>query len=118
MIAGTHVAFATALYLGGADLFEYEPDPVGWALAAGASLLPDIDLPTSKLGRVFFFVSTKLERDMGHRTLTHSLVAMAVVAAMASVLYLLEPIYFWSVVGGYWSHLWIDMMNLRGADLL
>jgi inner membrane protein len=21
-------------------------------------------------------------------------------------------------VGGYWSHLWIDMLNLRGADLL
>jgi inner membrane protein len=22
------------------------------------------------------------------------------------------------VVGGYWSHLWIDMLNIRGTDLL
>jgi inner membrane protein len=21
------------------------------------------------------------------------------------------------VVGGYWSHLWIDMLNVRGMDL-
>jgi len=118
LIAGTHVAFATTLYLGGAALFEYEPGLIGWALAAGASLLPDIDLPTSRFGRVFFFVSTKLERNFGHRTITHSFLAMGMVAILASFLYPIAPIYFWSVVGGYWSHLWIDMMNLRGADLL
>jgi inner membrane protein len=41
---GTHLAFASVLYLGGATLFGYRPDPVGWALAAGAGLLPDVDL--------------------------------------------------------------------------
>ncbi len=117
MIAGTHIAFASALYVGGAALFEYKPDLIGWALAAGASLLPDIDLPTSKLGRVFFWASTRLERDFGHRTITHSFLAVALVAALASFLYPFEPMWFWSVVGGYWSHLWIDMANLRGADL-
>lgn len=50
MIAGTHIAFASVLYLGGAALFEYDPDLLGWALAAGASLLPDVDLPTSQGG--------------------------------------------------------------------
>jgi inner membrane protein len=117
VIAGTHVAFATTLYLGGAALFEYEPGTIGWALAVGASLLPDIDLPTSRFGRVFF-ISTNLERNFGHRTVTHSFIALALVAALTSFLYFIEPIYFWSVVGGYWSHLWIDMLNLRGADLL
>jgi len=118
LIAGTHVAFATTLYLGGAALLEYQPNLIGWALAAGASLLPDIDLPTSRLGRVFFFLSTRLERDFGHRTAAHSLVALALVAALASFLYFIKPIYFWSVIGGYWSHMWLDMLNLRGADLL
>jgi inner membrane protein len=66
VIAGTHVAFATTLYLGGAALFEYKPDLVGWGLAAAASLLPDIDLPTSRLGRAFFWISTRLERRFGH----------------------------------------------------
>ena len=118
MIAGTHVAFATTLYLGGAGLFEYQPDLTGWALTATAALLPDIDLPTSRLGRALFFISTRLEREFGHRTLTHSLIALLVVAVLASPLHLLgHPAWFWAVVGGYWSHLWVDMMNLRGADL-
>jgi inner membrane protein len=117
LIAGTHIAFASVLYVGGAALFEYPADLIGWALAAAASLLPDIDLPTSKFGRVFFWASTRLERDYGHRTITHSLLAVLIVAALASFLYPLNPVYFWSVVGGYWSHLWIDMANIRGADL-
>ena len=101
MIAGTHVAFATTLYLGGAALFEYRPDLIGWALAAGASLLPDIDLPTARVGRVLFFISTRLEKTFGHRTLTHSFLALAAVAVLAGFLYPYDPLYFWSVVGGY-----------------
>ncbi|MGH8569738.1 MAG: metal-dependent hydrolase, partial [Gammaproteobacteria bacterium] len=118
MIAGTHLAFASVLYLGGAALFEYDTDLVGWALAAAASLLPDADLPVSKLGRALFWLSTRLERRFGHRTLTHSFVALAAVALLASPLLLVEPVWFWCVVGGYWSHPWIDMLNIRGADLL
>jgi hypothetical protein len=45
MTLGTHLAFASVLYLGGATLFGYKPDWVSWALAAVASLLPDVDLP-------------------------------------------------------------------------
>jgi energy-coupling factor transporter ATP-binding protein EcfA2 len=55
----THLAFASALYLGGAALFGYRPDAVGWALAAVASLLPDVDLPTSKVGRLCWFVARR-----------------------------------------------------------
>ena len=29
----------------------------------------------------------------------------------------IRPLYFWAVLGGYWSHLWIDMLNVRGVDL-
>jgi len=118
MIAGTHVAFASVLYLGGAALFEYQPSIVGWALTAGGSLLPDIDLPTSKFGRVLFWLSTRLERGFGHRTITHSFLALLAVTMLAGPLYPVNPAWWWAVVGGYWSHLWIDMVNLRGADLL
>jgi inner membrane protein len=117
MIAGTHLAFASALYLGGAALFEYPPDPVSWGLAGATSLLPDIDLPTSRLGRTLFWASTRLERRFGHRTLTHSALALAAVALLAAPLLLFKPLWFWSVVGGYWSHLWADMLNPRGTDL-
>ena len=29
----------------------------------------------------------------------------------------IQPQYWGCVVGGYWSHLWIDMLNVRGVDL-
>ena len=117
MTFSTHIAFASVLYLGGATLFGYKPDLISWALAALASLLPDIDLPPSKIGRLFWFLSVPLERRFGHRTLTHSAVSLLAVAVVALPLGWIEPLYFWCVLGGYWSHLWIDMLNVRGVDL-
>ena len=111
------MAFASVLYLGGATLFGYRPDGIGGLLAAIASLLPDIDLPPARIGRLFWFVSVPLERRFGHRTLTHSAVSLAAIAALAAPLGWVAPLYFWAVVGGYWSHLWIDMLNVRGIDL-
>jgi inner membrane protein len=113
---GTHVAFASVLYLGGATLFGYRPDWISWLLAAIASVLPDVDLPPAKIGRLFWFVSVPLERRFGHR-ITHSLVALVAVAALSVPFMAIRPLYFWAVLGGYWSHLWIDMLNIRGVDL-
>ena len=117
MTLGTHVTFASVLYLGGATLFGYRPDWIGWLLAAAASLLPDVDLPPAKIGRLFWWLSGPLERRFGHRTLTHSLVALSAVAALTAPLAAIQPQYWGCVVGGYWSHLWIDMLNIRGVDL-
>ncbi len=86
MILSTHVAFASVLYLGGATLFGYKPDVVGWLLVAIASLGPDVDLPTSKVGRLFFWLSVPLERRFGHRTITHYAVGLLVVALIAAPL--------------------------------
>ncbi|MBK8185719.1 MAG: metal-dependent hydrolase [Candidatus Competibacteraceae bacterium] len=117
MTFGTHIAFSSVLYLGGATLFGYKPDLASWLIAAVASLLPDIDLPPSKIGRLFWFISVPLERRFGHRTLTHSFIVILAVAALSWPLSLIRPLYWGCVVGGYWSHLWIDMLNIRGVDL-
>ena len=117
MTLGTHLAFASVLYLGGATLFGYKPDGISWLLAAVASLLPDVDLPPAKIGRLFWFVSVPLERRFGHRTLTHSALGLAAIALLAAPLWFLNPLYVWAVVGGTWSHLWLDMLNVRGIDL-
>ena len=117
MTLGTHVAFASVLYLGGATLFGYKPDGISWTLAAVASLLPDVDLPPARIGRLFWFVSVPLERRFGHHTLTHSALMLLAVALLAAQLWFLNLLYFWAVVGGYWSHLWLDMLNIRGIDL-
>jgi len=118
MIAATHAAFATGLYLGGSALFEYPAGPVGWGLAVFFSIVPDIDLPTSRIGRPLFWLSVRLERQHGHRTVTHSLVALLLVAGVASPLFAVDRgDWYWAILGGYWSHLWLDMLNVRGIDL-
>ncbi len=106
MTLGTHIAFASVLYLGGATLFGYRPDWISWLLAAVASGLPDIDLPTSKIGRLFWFISAPLERRFGHRTLTHSLAMLIALAVATYPLAWIQPLYWGSVVGGYRS-LWL-----------
>jgi inner membrane protein len=58
-----------------------------------------------------------LERRFGHRTLTHSAVGLLAVALLASPLGWIAPLYGWAVLGGYGSHLWLDMLNVRGVDL-
>ena len=60
MTLGTHVAFASVLYLGGATLFGYKPDWISRALTAVASLLPGMGLPPAKIGRLFWCVSVPL----------------------------------------------------------
>jgi inner membrane protein len=42
---------------------------------------------------------------------------LSAVAALAAPLAAIRPQYWGCVVGGYWSHLWIDMLNVRGVDL-
>ena len=118
MLAPTHVAFAATLYLGGAAVFEYELSPWGFLVACIASLGPDVDLPTSRFGRLLWFWSTRLERDYGHRTVTHSLVGMAILLVAGLPLLLLSSQIYGCLVGGWWSHIWIDMANFRGVDLL
>lgn len=72
LISGT----ATSLFLGTAS-------PTIIAMGAIAGLLPDIDISTSPAGRVLPWVSSFFEKRMPHRSCTHSLVASAVVAAVA-----------------------------------
>ncbi len=76
-----------------------------------------MDRPPAKIGRLFWFVAVPLERRFGHRTLTHSAVMLLAVAALAAPLWWVQPLYYWAVVGGTWSHLWLDMLNVRGVDL-
>jgi len=117
MLAATHAAFSSALYLGGAAVFEYPTEPVAWGLAVLFSFMPDIDIPTSRVGRPLYFISVPLEKRFGHRTITHSVIGVAILAALAAPLYLAWPACFWAVLGGYWSHIQIDMANIRGVDL-
>ena len=55
-------------------------DPVLIAVGAIGGLLPDVDVSTSPAGKVFPWISGYFQETMPHRSMTHSIVASAVVA--------------------------------------
>jgi len=85
----------------------------GGSSAAAASVIPDLDSKQSYIGRLLPFISGLLESYFGHRTLTHSLVAQAVIGLLA---YIFLPFgFFLALVAGYVSHSLADMMTPAGV---
>ncbi len=83
-------------------------------------MLPDIDLPTSWLGRIFFFISEPIERTFGHRTITHSLLFTLLITACiyaaekASFVYPHTTSLF---LMAYVSHILLDTCTIQGAKM-
>ena len=120
MTAPTHIAFAESLYL---LILTPSSIPLSWRgaiVTAFVSLLPDIDLPTSWLGRIFFFISEPIERTVGHRTLTHSLlftllISAAIYAAEKGAL--IYPHTTSLFLMAYVSHILLDTCTIQGAKM-
>lgn len=81
------------------------------------SLLPDIDTGASLIGYLFPWLSESIERRFGHRTITHSFLALVAVAAAAWFLF---PDGWHWLTAAYGSHLVLDMIvgGLAGVPLL
>ncbi|MDG6998839.1 MAG: metal-dependent hydrolase [Nitrososphaerota archaeon] len=120
MTSPTHIAFAESLYL-----LILTPSGVqlswrGTVITAFVSLLPDIDLPTSWLGRIFFFISEPIERTFGHRTITHSLLFTL---AITACIYAAEKVTFVYphttslFLTAYVSHILLDTCTIQGAKM-
>lgn len=117
----SHILVGGAAWVAAARLGGMAGDD---ALALGAamagSLLPDIDHPSSWLGRRLWPVSKPLSMLIGHRGLTHSLLAVVgglmlfqMVQPSPLVARLVEPL-----VVGYLSHLAADALTPAGVPLL
>lgn len=90
--------------------------PEGLALAVLGSLLPDIDHPDSWLGRKLRFISVPLAMVVGHRGITHSLLAVLgclVALGFFGFGWMAAPITI-----GYLSHLAADSLTPSGVPLL
>jgi membrane-bound metal-dependent hydrolase YbcI (DUF457 family) len=89
--------------------------PLTVALALVLALLPDLDTPKSLVGSLLKRISVPIERRVGHRTATHSLVALALVAGLA---YLLVPGSWSLLTAAYASHLILDLLiGIQGIRL-
>jgi inner membrane protein len=90
------------------------------AFTAFFSILPDIDHLKSPIGKLFYPISKFLDRNYGHRTITHSLLAYTILGLSVAFI---EKIFFNELnvtlvfIFSYLSHLIYDMMTKAGVPL-
>jgi inner membrane protein len=117
MMAGSHVVVGLAAWTWAAPHLGFPVlAPIALGSAAVGALLPDIDHPSSWLGRRLRVISRPLAALMGHRGGTHSLIA--VLACLVFMRWeglrraMIDPL-----VVGYLSHLAADLLTSSGLRL-
>ena len=136
MNATTHAVFGVAALVGYSLLTGEAPPLYAYPAAVISSWIPDVDNPRSRLGNglsrmknpaldsltrpvswALRVVSFTLFRTVGHRTLTHSLLGVALFVALVSPGAAFSPDLFAALVAGYVSHLVADALNTKGVPL-
>ncbi len=118
MRLATHAAFGACLTLSAAALTGLKVTPASLGLAVLASTLPELDHERSEIGQLFRSLSRWIARKYGHRTLTHSFVALGLLGAAASPLLVLgHSELWWALLLGYFSHLILDVLTPKGVCL-
>ena len=117
VMAGSHVVLGAAAWIWAAPHLGMPVlDPLAVAVCAIGALLPDIDHPSSWVGRRLRVISRPLAATIGHRGVTHSLVA--VVACLVFLRWqglsraVIDPL-----LVGYLSHLAADLLTTGGLRL-
>ena len=137
MNATTHAIFGVGGLVGAALLTGTEPYLYAYPAAVVAAWLPDVDNPRSRLGNglsrtkspllntitrpvswMLRSASFVLVRAVGHRTLTHSLLGVALFFLVLRLIPGSHPELLMALVAGYASHLFADALNTRGVPLL
>ncbi|WP_284948027.1 metal-dependent hydrolase [Acidisoma cladoniae] len=119
MMGRSHVfiGLAATTTMIAAGLIDVSPATLVAALIG--SLAPDIDTPQSTLGRLLFFVSYPFNAAIGHRTGTHSLIALVVCMCLALVI---EAAGFagagLAFFVGYAAHIGADLLTREGCAFL
>lgn len=118
MTGKTHAAFG--ILLGTAYTLNTSHDIGTSAVIIGTtgvfSIFPDICHSGSKVGKEFKLLSRLINFFFGHRTITHSLLFMAVIAVVMTLLNI-ELTYIICALIGISSHIVLDMMTPRGVAL-
>lgn len=117
MRASTHIVFGSAIAVAAFTATGAGVGPLTIPAAVVGSLLPDIDLASSRAGRKIWPLAWIIRLAFGHRGMTHSLLALVAVTALLTQAFGAQP-----PVGafaiGYLSHLFGDWITPRGIPVL
>lgn len=117
MTAPTHLSLGSLGYLAGCAFVDRQPQYGELAMVGVGSLLPDVDSPRSALGKALFFLSARIEKTFGHRTITHSFLGMVLVAFLALPLVPRMGAGPWvALLIGYFAHLLGDICTKQGVQ--
>lgn len=83
----------------------------GAAVGGVAGVIPDLDEPRSKFGKIFFFLSIPLNQIFGHRTFTHSLLFAVLIGLIVHLFS--SPLIAIASVSGILAHIIGDMLTGR-----
>lgn len=129
MMTKTHTASATYIAMLSYDYLNKNilllSRPLYFVLGSFiGSAFPDIDIPTSKIGTVFFPISYIINKFWGHRTITHSILGSCaftyLVFKVMTILNIPITIKHELIVGlifGYVIHMTGDIMTDKGIPL-
>ncbi len=115
MTSNTHIIGGLAASLAFAQVTNYEPVILMGASVIGA-IIPDICHSGSKIGRSLPMLSKVINGLFGHRTFTHSLLFLALIAFALEAFMPVEAISA-GVLVGIASHIVLDMATKRGVKL-
>ena len=128
--------FGVAALAGASLIAGTEPPAYAYPAAVAAAWLPDVDNPRSTLGNGLSRLknpalnmitrpaswslratSFALARSVGHRTLTHSLLGLALFYLLGWLVLGAYPNLLLALVAGYASHVFADALNTKGVPL-
>lgn len=122
LLFGTVTGIATVITLNQLGVIDETGMYEFTGMAMLGSLLPDIDMTTSTIGRILKPVSFILSKAIGHRTYTHD-VFLNIILCVISMLYMKNNyIMYLPLVTGLWfgifGHLLLDSFTVNGLPVL
>ena len=111
----THVLFGIFCSLLILSFYTFEDEILFFGVFVLCSVLPDIDMPMSRIGRRHRIVSSLLNVVFGHRGFVHTVFpALGLFALLYSLGYFILGM---AAFLGYMSHLVLDMLTPEGVRL-
>ena len=117
MTGPSHLILGVAAAILMSKIGIYDLSPVVLAAAGVGALLPDIEHQSSTIGRRIWPLSILLSKLLGHRGVTHSLMAVATLFIGLAILAGGFPAWLLALATGYLSHIAGDWLTPAGVPL-